>query len=248
MLKFIGSSTPLTLVLPGEYTTEDGKNFAVVAKRLREIRTENNKNKIYKNFKGFLDCYTIRIAKSLDMYDQIMSKQTMFCCSAGDGQLQLDGLGNWSPCHRYLYVTNDNYLKDLEEEIKSENTNEHIPLRSVSMLKKKLHSSKSDDKMFKDTGYVYTGFNSFYKFKNNVMESLIMDLAYAGQIDKEYLDNPEKRSLLSLMCNTTVSCPAESFVLYSSVFAAFPSVVRIFGNGALEEQYHAYLEGANYEG
>ncbi|GAJ00397.1 unnamed protein product, partial [marine sediment metagenome] len=88
-----GSYTP-TLMVPGNYTSGDGRDFAQFLMNLRR--------------KGYKTAYSFRLGKLLDFWDELGIKKSMFTCSAGDSN---SGMGNnFHICHRSFYLDESKYV------------------------------------------------------------------------------------------------------------------------------------------
>jgi sulfatase maturation enzyme AslB (radical SAM superfamily) len=224
-------STPAFLIdFPGEYTTQDGKNYASILKSLNILKDENKEWNYYKN------CFVLEEEIFKNELNSINETRNLpDYCSAAKGTLQLTEDGEFLPCHKYLHLDDDDYIDDLEMELKTNPEKTSIPKRSTSFLRKKLHQTNIKRKNYKSISLLYTGIHNFHRQKIAAVQCLILELACAKQISEKYLNNEKLRNILSLFCVYVMKCPAIQFASFSSIYVPFPGIIRLYGNGALEE-------------
>ena len=71
---------------------------------------------------------------------------------------------------------------------------------------------------------------------------MLMELAYAGQIDKRYLHDEGLRDLFAIFLNACMSCPMENLLNTGSIHLQVLGLMRLFGNGAFMEILHKVNE------
>jgi len=87
-----------------------------------------------------------------------------------------------------------------------------------------------DDKGKRNSEYLISANNEFFKFKINHLKLMMKEMAKLGQIDKKYI-NDNWIGLLLIVGD----CFLESLAENKSIHLINPSYVRLFCNGALEE-------------
>jgi len=205
-----------TLVVPGKYTSDDGKAFA---KYLREFA-----------MRGRTTSYTPRLER-LFTYPEEIHKRRVFSCSGGDSNL---GIGQSTHiCHRTFYYDKDEYVESiLDTDIENwdvslfrRGTLDHI--RENYIVQGEPHFTR-----FK---YVMRGYHDFWKFQLGFVKAMMIELARAGQVDLYYLENHRLLDLFALFISVALSCPMENLLNTGSIHLQLVSILRMFGNGAFRE-------------
>lgn len=205
-----------TLVIPGKYTSEDGKAFAEYLKGFAK--------------RGKHSTYTPRLER-LFLYPEEAHKRRTFSCSGGDSNL---GIGEAIHiCHRTFYYDKDEYIEsilatDIENwdvSLFKRGTIEHIQKNYIVKEETELTRFK----------YVMRGYHDFWKLQLEYTKAMMIELARAGQVDPLYLENRKLLDLFALFVNVGMSCPMENLLNSGSVHLHPVSMLRIFGNGAFQE-------------
>lgn len=212
-----GSIGP-TLAVPGDYSSEDGKEFGLFLKKLH---------------KRGRSTYTGRLKKIFDYGDEIWKKKRMFTCSGGDSQIGLEDKVHM--CHRSFYMNDDRYLKGVKKSNK-DNWDETLMDRGFTQLIKDWYTvSVDDDYEKKRFEYVMRGYHDFWKLSLAYTYSMTKELALVDQVEEEFLKNEEYLNLFCLFINTALSCPMENLLNTGSIHLTPISLIRMFGNGAFRE-------------
>ena len=199
-----------TLVVPGSYTTEDGKIWANVCQQLSKLSNNNN----FKYHKGNLNSYYYRLRRLIDYSREFYNKSGMFSCSAGRSQSQLDNNGKLNICHRSLILNDEN--------------------NKTKLMKDRFIIDIKDEKELNRIQYVYSCYHDFTKLKIQTGLSLIKELIYSKQIDEIFKDD-HLAFILSIFIQYSMGCPAENILNTGSMFISPASLFRIWGNGAFQE-------------
>jgi len=202
-----------TLMMPGKYTTEDGKQFA---QYLQEFHKRNR-----------LTAYTSRLNR-LFKYNEELSKRHTFSCSGGDSNL---GIGqNVHICHRTFYYNNDDYIESI---LSTDIENWDVSLfqrGTIEQIRKNYIIDINDLHRFK---YVMRGYHDFWQFQLSYVKAMMTELALAGQA--EDIESEELMELYALFINSCLSCPMENLLNAGSIHLQVISLMRMFGNGAFRE-------------
>ena len=213
-----GSHTP-TLAVPGNYTSEDGRNFAHFLKNLRH--------------KGHRSTYSIRLERLLEFWDELGPKKSMFTCSAGDSN---SGIGNnFHICHRSFYLDESRYVDSVLQQGDKNWDISHFKAGTIDLLRKYYIVDVDQDAELTRLHYVMRNYHDFWRLQTGYVRSMMMELALVGQADHQYLENGELSTLFALFVNTGLSCPIENILNTGSIHLTPLSMLRMFGNGAFQE-------------
>jgi len=219
----------ITLVVPGEYTSDDGEVFAEFLKVNHRLEGINNRERLFKGLRGSLNSYYPRLKRLLDYGHEIPKKNYMFTCSGGDSCYSKGATNEYHICHRTLYFENPEYKEAL--------AGEFHPFIKDWILK------DPPKRELLRWQYVLRNYHDFLKTKLSFIRALTTELVLAGQASTELLASSRLLSLFSLFMVTAHSCPAESILRTGNVHLAPVSVVRITANGAFQELVRRAEEG-----
>ncbi|MBA7667654.1 hypothetical protein ES703_75751 [subsurface metagenome] len=216
-----GSYTP-TLMVPGNYTSEDGKSLAYFLRSLRH--------------KEYKSAYSFRLGRLLDFWDELGIKKSMFTCSAGDSN---SGMGNnFHICHRSFYLDESKYVDSvLRQDAKNWDVS-HFRAGTIDLLRKYYIVNVDQDAELTRLRYVMRNYHDFWRLQIGYVRSMMMELALAGQADYQYLEDNELSTLFALFVSTGLSCPIENILNTGSTHLTPLSLLRMFGNGAFQELLH----------
>ena len=210
-----------SFVVPGKYTSEDGKIASEFFKKISIINKANKELKLFKHYRQ-LNNYVMRFMRLVKFHRELPYKSRMFTCSGGDTQNGLDFSGNLHMCHHTFFWDNEKYYNDLDNDRKY-------------ILKNNDIINKDDIFNRSRTKYLNRTFHDFMKFKINYIITMVKELALCGQTDEEYLKNDDLCYLLGLFINTSMSCPIENMSCTGSQHVAPVSLIRLLGNGCMQE-------------
>jgi len=202
-----------TLMMPGKYTSDDGKQLA---QYLREF----HKRKRFTAYTGRLN----RMFK----YNTELSKRHTFSCSGGDSNL---GIGEYVHiCHRTFYYNNDNYIESI---LATDIENWDVSLFQRGTVDHIRRSYIVDVNELRRFRYVMRGYHDFWQFQLSYVRAMMTELALVGQVDP--IESEEIMELFALFINSCLSCPMEKLLNTGSIHLQVVSLFRMFGNGAFKE-------------
>ena len=208
-----------TLVVPGKYSSDDGKYFAEF---LRNLRWKKNPS-----------AYTARMERLISSWDELGPRRMMFTCSGGDSNI---GLGrNLHICHRSFYFDEEAYVDDV---IKTGIENwdiSHFEQGTISMVRKYFIVDPTNDYEVTRFTYALRSYHDFWRMKIGYDVAMLKELALVGQASRIYLHNEELVELFSLFIESGICCPMENILNTGSTHLTPLSLLRMFGNGAFEE-------------
>jgi len=209
-----------TLAVPGKYTSEDGKNFAIFLNKLHQ--------------KNYHTTYTGRLSRIVEFQDELGSKKRMFTCSGGDSQI---GVGSrFHICHRSFYLDDKRYVKSVLEQSGIENWDVSLFKKgSIDLLRKWYISETGNKKEETRFRYIMRNYHDFWRFQIAYVKAMMIELALANQAEKRFLENDDYLTLFALFVNTGLSCPMEAVLNTGCIYLTPISLLRMFGNGAFQE-------------
>ncbi len=230
--------SPVTLAVPGKYTVQDGKNWATVCEYINEVDKNCFKfDGIYKSW----NAYKLRFHRIMSYIQELFKKPSMFTCSGGDSNWQIDNEKNLHICHRSLFSNIPNYI---EEVMKTDIENwdiSNFESGTLELMNNRYITDINDQSEIDRFVYTMGGYHNFLKFKVNCTIPLIKELMLCGQAE-EYFKNNDLCMLLSIFLNSALSCPAESLLNTGNVHIQPISIVRMFANGAFSNILNGYLK------
>jgi len=217
-----GSYSP-TLVLPGKYTSEDGKDFA------RYI------NLCHRS--GLCTTYCGRLSR-LVTFSPVLYKRRQFTCSAADSNFGFSKFIHM--CHRTYFLSYDNYI---EAVLKNETSVKDVDNWDVTVFEKghlgniRRNFIVDPNNEFETIRFLYTmrGYHDYWAFDLNALLAMIVELAEADQLHPEYKKNKDLCVLLAGFVLSALSCPAENLMNTGNIHIPPFSSLRMFGNGAIQE-------------
>jgi len=202
-----------TLVMPGKYTSDDGRKFTQYLKEFHK--------------RGRFTAYTGRLNR-LFKYNSELHKRHVFSCSGGDSNL---GLGQEVHiCHRTFYYNNESYVEAI---LASDIDNWDVSLfrrGTIDFIRKNYISPPEEILRFR---YIMRGYHDFWAFHLSYTKAMMTELALAGQADP--MPSDRYLEMFSLFINCCLSCPMENLLNTGSINIQTVSLLRMFGNGAFEE-------------
>jgi len=236
----ISRSCDPTLVVPYEYTQEDGKNFYQLLLNQLELQSNN-----YKAISKPESNYFHRFRGKLWFFKEFFTKHSMFTCSAGDSQI---GLGDLPlavhSCHRTFYLDHEEYIGAAREHGLDELTLQGIDTgRNDLLADSHITNFNNEVKLIKHL-YTNRAQHDFAKHRISFGVAAVLELAHAGQVSKCYKD-PEMALLLSYF-SQVLDCPIENVSLTGSTMIKPIPMFRIFGNGLFENILGRILKDSRY--
>lgn len=215
-----------TLVVPGKYTSEDGRVFGKFIKLLRT--------------KKYTTSYYFRL-KRIFNFERELVKRHVFSCSGGDSNFGVEEQA-LHICHRTFYYDDKEYLESVfATEIDNWDVS-NFKRGTLQYLRDRFIVDPTDNAETTRFYYVLRGYHDFWKLQLSYVANMIQELARIGQASKVYL-NDDLALMFSLFINVGTSCPMENLLNTSVVHFQVLSLLRIFGNGAFEEILKGVLHG-----
>lgn len=219
----IGLALP-TLVVPGEYTSSDGKDLKLFFENLFKVARLNIKKGIFNNYCGSLNNYYYRLLRRLIYLDTIPKNNSMLTCSGGDSNYGIDYNGGVHICHRSFSNVDEDYINSLPPDLKPSKIINNASIKNINNNKDVLKWQ-----------YSLRGYHDFIKLRISYISAMVKELALSNQADKIYLKNDELLTLFSLFITSAFSCPMDSLE-YTTTYHFTPiSVIRLFANGAFQQ-------------
>jgi len=224
-----------TIVLPGNYTVQDGKNFSKLYDNQVKL-----KNKKFQHFEPE-SAYYSRLKSKLYYYKEYFTKQRMFTCSSGDTCMGVGDIsGTLHPCHATFYLDHDEYFEEAKDYNLGAQARKSLENGLTKQLRDTLVVDSGDDLNLLRSFYVTRGYNDFTKLKISNSLSSVLELQKVGQVSSVY-KNIELAKLLSCVIQTS-ECPMDSILGSGSIFITSNSIFRLFGNGYFEKVFHRIIK------
>jgi hypothetical protein len=190
---------------PYPFTQEHGIMLVNLMKTLEELKEKENLHHVYLPFFGKLE-------RTIKFSAEFNNKHLMFSCGASKGNISM-GVEEefFSFCHRDFFPAEgegpDNYLKDF-------------------------YSIRRDLKDLSRQNYLTNCYTNFPKLHIEQIIIMCKELAYAGLIDKEYMDY--ETAYIMAMYLTSESCPSEALAEFCSPYVKDMGYIKLMGNGAFK--------------
>ena len=223
-----------SLVVPGKYTSDDGKALTSLFKKLYEIEERNTKEKLFKNIPGLLNTYEIRLRRLFDYGRELGTKPEMFTCSGGDSNWSLDENNNLHICHRSLFMNNEKYVNETMSKMDLKDWEvSNFDRGTINAINRYIVDA-SDEYESSRFHRTMSGYHTNSRFRDGAIVAAVKELAMAGQADSEFLHDDELAEFFALFMNSAHSCPMENVIMTGNVHLTSNSMLRIFGNGAFK--------------
>jgi len=227
-VKLKGGTYAPTLVVPGKYTQRDGLIFTQFLEKLHELDYDTT--------------YTYRMKKLYDWSHETY-KKFMFTCSGGDSNF---GIGDKIHlCHRTFFIEDEGYINAiLETDIDNWDVS-HFERGMLKHIREKFIVDPEDEAARLRLLYVMRGYHDFWKFEMQSIMATMKELAIAGQVRKEYLEDDWLCERFSMFIVSAMGCPMENLLNTGSVHVVPLSILRLWGNGAFQEllrRFRVYIK------
>lgn len=225
-----------TLVLPGTYTTSDGKAFYQVL--LNQLELQKRK---WKSINPPESNYYWRYKQKQMFYKEMFTKQRMFTCSAGDSCLGSGDINGTSHvCHQSFYMDHEEYYGEAKKYGLDEQTMEGIDSGRSDIVKDYFIINKNNQRNTIRMMYMTRAYNDFLEAKSSNTLAQILELANCGQINPIYKDIKlaEQFSYFAQV----VDCPVDNVLITGSQLVGCSSLLRVFGNGVFENIFKRLIK------
>ena len=224
----ISAACDPTLVLPGAYTTEDGKAFHQFV--LNQVKLQERDWKMISRPESN---YFWRFRNKKFVYKELFSKQRMFTCSAGDScYASGDKPGVSYFCHQAFYMNYPEYYDEVQKYGLDEQTMEAIDMGRSDIVKDYFIIQKENQLNTIKSMYLSRAYNDFLEGKMSHTIGQILAMADCGQINPVYKDI--KLAEQFAYFSQVIDCPINNIMITSSSMVGSSSLLRVFGNGAFE--------------
>ena len=225
-----------TLVLPGTYTSQDGKNFYQLYKNQMEL-----KKRRWRSIRPPDSNYFWRFIQKARFYREFYTKQRMFTCSAGDSCFALGDIpGTSHICHQSFYMDHPEYYDEARKYGLDRQTMEGIDTGRVDTLKKYFITNTKTDEQSIRLMYNTRAYNDFVEMKCSVTMAQIFELAECGQINPIY-KNKEMAKQFAYFASV-LDCPLDNTTITGSQLVQCAPLLRVFGNGTFEDILKRYIK------
>ncbi|RLE67009.1 MAG: hypothetical protein DRJ38_00115 [Thermoprotei archaeon] len=200
-----------TMMVPGKYTSEDGKIFCSFVKECyaHDLKT----------------AYHYRLRRIYD-YAYELHKKRMFTCSGGDSNFGYDG--SFHICHRSFYLNRDDYVQSV---LQTDIDNWDVSLFKLGHIQ---HVRRYITRDLVRLQYVLRGHHDFWKFDVSSVVARLQELAACGQVSELYRDD-HWAVKFAIFSQAGLDCPMENLLNTGSIHIVPVSLIRLFCNGAFEE-------------
>jgi len=238
-----------SLVVPGKYTTEQGKQFGEYVLNVRNYWNHTDIKDSMPLIKKMptLNAYTYRFNTMIQHIDsgRLLEQPASTTCSGLDTQCAIDLNGDIMPCHRLILFNDKEYVDSIKadkaymEDWNVSGIHEGILKNIKKFFMPNIHVSS--ERAFDRYAYVSNAVHQFSQFRITTATTMIRELADTGQIDPAYMDIT-LATLLSTYLNTVNSCPVENYLNTGSWLLNLVSMVRLFGNGAFQNIMDEFMD------
>lgn len=238
-LQFNPEATP-TFVVPGRYTSDDGKDAAAFFERMWRLEQRNRRQRLFKHLRGSLNQYVKRFQRLVRYHGDLMRHPSMMTCSAGDTNMGL-GLGRVHLCHRTFMLDQPEYVASVDRALGNWDVSLFEQGR-ISIANRFIVNADAERDPIR-LWYAMRNYHDFYTLQVSYGVALLKELAAAGQVAPVYGECEELAALLALFVATAFSCPAENLLNTGCLHFSPVSLFRLLGNGAFESILEQYLAG-----
>jgi sulfatase maturation enzyme AslB (radical SAM superfamily) len=226
-----------TLVIPGEYTAEDGEYYAEFLEQIRQLSYGNMKDHLFNHFR--LPPSVPYMNNLIDMYykDRPLREQNRaFACGAS-GRGFANGLNTTAHiCHRAYFLEEKKYAEIVEGP-------KDKYARGILEIYRHNHIvDKANTMDFIRQRYNINAYRDFALLNTNYIYASIKSLALCGQARHEYLEDDELCKFASIFINRQMNCVMEA-ILQTGTFHFTPmQEIKLWVNGAFQKLIDIYNE------
>lgn len=248
LIDLMAYNTP-TLVMPGDYTVDDGRELAKFfrgIKTVEEIHTEQGILKHSQRGK-VLNGYMHRLNRLIKYGYDLTRHPSMFTCSAGDTNWGSEFNGNIHFCHASFFTSNPEYVEELLK-VDDPKVKMLSDTGRLKLMNEKYVGNADDPEGFKRISYIARSYHDFYTFKNNYVVAMLKELALSGQASGIYLHDNNLCMTFAYFINTALGCPIENLMHTGTLHFQVVSLIRLLANGAFEEMIKQFGEEGRKNG
>ena len=237
-LRIAGSGT---LMVPGKYTSEDGKTFALYLQRQKEFGRIIRSSKKYSQYIDIPSEYLHRFESFMMVHEE--SLRTNATCSGGDTNFAYDTDNQLHICHRSFYMNDKRYIEAIARDNDTDNWDVSLfESGKISNLQKNYIVDASDEDERTRFLTVMRGFHDYRELRESYVYTTIKWLSMVGQANPRFLKDDEFARLFSKYIVFVFGCSIENILNTTSIHFTPISILRIFGNGVFEIILNEYME------
>lgn len=232
----IMSGVDPTLVLPGTYTQQDGKNFYQLLLNQLEL-----KKRKWRSIAAPDSNYYWRYREKFPFYKEFNTRHRMFPCSAGDSCFALGDIpGTSHICHQSFYIDHPTYYDEASKYGLDPQTMEGLASGRVDTLREYFVTDKNDELKTSRMLYLTRAFNDFVEMKRSVTIAQTLELAEIGQINPIYKDINMANQLSFMLM--TLACPMDNTTISGSQLVGCIPSIKVFANGVFENIFERVIK------
>lgn len=222
------SGTP-TVVIPGDFSADDGRIFARFLRRYVD-EALNNKDRFLPelNLTAMIP-YLGRIRLLYSEIDQFRIQNRGLACGASARGFALGIDGDIHICHRSYFLEQDEHVKQVMEQMDQYEQGRLRLFRENQIVK------VTDNYNFLRQQYTINCYRDFAPMSLQYLAVCLKTLAAAGQADPVYLKNDEYTQFTALFIKKATNCTIESALLTGSFHLNPLQLIKLWGNGAFTE-------------
>lgn len=213
----VDSNLP-SLVVPGKYTSEDGKIFAQFMRVWHKYG---------------ITTYTPRLNR-IKTFHKYLPRKRMFTCSGGRSSYAVGK--NIYICHRSMFFDDERYIASILQNNDIDNWD--ISLFNAGIIKlinEKYIVGIDDLRNQKRLAYVYGGHNDYWKFEIGYLRAVLNELVECGMAEPQLIKNEGLFELFALFMISANDCPMENLLNTGSIHLTPISMIKLWANGAFTE-------------
>lgn len=232
----ISSGMP-TIVMPGEYTSEDGKIYKEYIKKNKELILEDEKEKITKvfNMKTILP-YVSQLKRVMYSNETYQRQNRAFACGASSYGFSLGLERNSHICHRTFMQESKEYEELMTQDM------DHYQKGRRKLYNDNFIVDLNNEKAVLNQRYVINNVRDFGQLKINQIYATIKTLSKAGQADPVYLEDDELTKLASKFLMRIAICSIDNYLNTGSFHLIPVQIAKLWCNGGLQELLKGYFE------
>lgn len=216
-----------TVMLPGNYTKEDGESYSKIVEHQFEFRNKNLFNHV-----NTLNLYYTTLYRERYRTKFYLFHPQQVHCGAGHNVFAI-GLDNkLHLCHRTFFEGEDDlttYMNFSSECIDPKN----FKSGRVNLVQNKYIADMSNDIDVSRLNYLGKIFQNFSFHRFNFSVNIIKEMALAGELSSCY-KNKEAAASLFIIC-AAYHCPMEGVLNFGSMSINHHGFFKLLGNGACEQ-------------
>lgn len=229
---FIPESACPSIVVPGDYTSDDGRVFAEFITEHANLAIKNKRENILSM--NIPVPYVGRLVSILNQGRQIRLQNRGLACGAGGHGYALGLNDDVHMCHRSYFYNQEEYTNMLKLDMNK------YEVGRLGMFIDNFIVSKDDEKDFLRHRYVLNGVRDFAQLAVSHIQATIRELVEVEQAHINYKDSPELMHLASIFIKKSCFCIAENVLTTGSLHLLPIGLVKIWTNGAVQAIYNSY--------